>query len=332
MACSRACVFYFTSNAAVLVALATNSEVHWTAARGLRLCIAQICTWALYVRLTTADPGIMDTPTPHHARAAAESQRTRASEAAAEPQCPPSHGEVLTTERPESSAEESAAMLAPEMFAWEGKALPMRTNFCRESKQYVARYDHYCPIINRPVGERNHCMYWWFCLFQLLSISSAVSILNDGSPTPRFQNGTAVLLSLVFIVQSLFVGALLVFHSWLVISNSTTYEFMRCERIEYLAGTQYGDLPFSQGVPRNVSVFCVDHGLGLLFYEWSPCPWSRPREVHTPWWSRTPWPAVPPAHSAGSGDGGTHAHGSAPAAPAPQPPLQAHRTSGAAAV
>jgi palmitoyltransferase len=49
---------------------------------------------------------------------------------------------------------------------------------------------------------------------------------------------------------------LLIFHSYLVLTNQTTYELIRRRRIHYLRGIPNNVHPFSKGLLRNIYFFC----------------------------------------------------------------------------
>lgn len=39
---------------------------------------------------------------------------------------------------------------------------PLRAHYCKEAGEWVAKYDHWCPMLGTPIGEKNHCRspYW----------------------------------------------------------------------------------------------------------------------------------------------------------------------------
>lgn len=52
-----------------------------------------------------------------------------------------------------------------------------RSRFCRFTKHRIARYDHYCPWILRPIGERNHLVFLMFLLSNL-AVTGYISIMT----------------------------------------------------------------------------------------------------------------------------------------------------------
>ena len=57
---------------------------------------------------------------------------------------------------------------------------PMRAVYCRAKKKYVAKFDHFCAILNTAIGERNHCLFWWFILAQCCVVSHTLTIAKTG--------------------------------------------------------------------------------------------------------------------------------------------------------
>ena len=56
----------------------------------------------------------------------------------------------------------------------------MRAVYCRAKKKYVAKFDHFCAILNTAIGERNHCLFWWFILAQCCVVSHTLTIAKTG--------------------------------------------------------------------------------------------------------------------------------------------------------
>ncbi|GER34874.1 S-acyltransferase [Striga asiatica] len=65
-----------------------------------------------------------------------------------------------------------------------------------------------------------------------------------------------ILLLAALSISLIFLLLLLLFHSYLVMTNQTTYELVRRRRIVYLRGIPERVYPFSKGVGRNLYVFC----------------------------------------------------------------------------
>lgn len=79
----------------------------------------------------------------------------------------------------------------------------------------------------------------------------------------------------------IFLLLLILFHSYLIMTNQTTYELVRRRRIPYLRGVPESVYPFNKGVCRNLFDFCCARG---RLYVLEPLPtrqeleeMSRPR-------------------------------------------------------
>mmetsp|Transcript_11801 Transcript_11801/g.15322 ORF Transcript_11801/g.15322 Transcript_11801/m.15322 type:complete len:428 (+) Transcript_11801:133-1416(+) len=162
--------------------------------------------------------------------------------------------------------------------------VPLRTKYCRQSQKFVAKYDHFCGVIGTCIGERNHFRFWLFLLGNTIMICYGVVVVHSGfrDTTAKFEvwigeNGHALAVMIVLVFLLLVVGGLFCFHCFLLIGNVTSYEFMRTEKISYLAGTKDFDLPFSRGLCTNLTSCIVQDGLiaMLLRREWKPFTYKR---------------------------------------------------------
>lgn len=198
-----------------------------------------------------------------------------------------------------SSDEEDDEIVAKEVFEQQVIAqmefnithLPLRARWCRRSERYVAKYDHYCHIIGTCVGERNHCRFWWFLLTQSSAMAWAIGIAISGV---RYRtgwvswwvhNGEVFACTAFLWVIFLSVFSLCCFHTFLAMSNMTTFELHKGSRIDYLADFEECDLPFSKGLCTNIRLFCwvlprgtsgIDAGVGPRNRKlrWLPAIWD----------------------------------------------------------
>lgn len=164
--------------------------------------------------------------------------------------------------------------------------LPYRAIYCKQERRWIAMFDHYCGVLGTPIGEKNHSRFWWYLFVQLAALCYAVGIVHSGMDSKvRYDlwydyNARALWTAIILYIFVLFVGSLWVFHTWLAFTNTTSYEFMRNSKIDYLQGTRDFDLPYSHGIKDNLRMFCCNDGMlaWMRGYKWEPVQWGRPKK------------------------------------------------------
>jgi len=146
---------------------------------------------------------------------------------------------------------------------------PLRTKHCPECERCVMTHDHHCPWIGTCVGERNRCAFYWYLHFQqielLWTFIEYVKVLSIGyshSEQLNLKDSPLLHVSLLFwmiciILLLLMVSCLVCYHTFLMLTNLTSWENLAWQRITYLKDIpeQMGS-PFSRGGCGNLAVYC----------------------------------------------------------------------------
>ncbi|CAI8588512.1 unnamed protein product [Vicia faba] len=120
----------------------------------------------------------------------------------------------------------------------------------------------------------NHCQFWWYlCEETAVCIWTGflyLSHLMAHITMVWWQDAIMILLLIALSISLSFLLLLLIFHSYLILTNQTTYELVRRRRITYLREIPERVHPFSKGVCRNIYSFCCS-------YRFEPIP--TPQEI-----------------------------------------------------
>jgi len=141
---------------------------------------------------------------------------------------------------------------------------PLRTKHCRDCGRCVRTHDHHCPWVGTCIAEGNRVYFFWFLVAQWIELvvfiaESILEIAKDGF-NPRVWLGEYSMLILGVVIMSfllVMVTCLLCFHSYLAMTNITTWESMSWHNISYLRSLPPEDgSPFSTSLRANLATYC----------------------------------------------------------------------------
>jgi len=145
---------------------------------------------------------------------------------------------------------------------------PLRTKHCRDCGHCVRTHDHHCPWVGTCVGEGNRVYFFWFLVAQCVELMAfmaegclALLKKNGLDPLAWVNQAPALCLGLFVIALLLImVSCLLCFHTYLAVSNTTTWENISWHNISYLRSLPPEDgSPFSTTLSANLAVYCCPY-------------------------------------------------------------------------
>lgn len=130
---------------------------------------------------------------------------------------------------------------------------PLRTKHCKICETCVERFDHHCILLGVCIGRHNHASFWITLLIDTILLFNLWFIL---ARTWWLHGGYFYIFFLfVSLPPSLCIFGLFVFHTWMALSNQTTWEWASHDKIYYLQDLEEEILPFDLGCIKNCREF-----------------------------------------------------------------------------
>lgn len=171
---------------------------------------------------------------------------------------------------------------------------PYRTKHCDKCERCVYKFDHHCFWMGGCIGELNHGKFWLFLFFQTILQFWAYLIADSGldfgyekgmkdaksethsstSPYTTTEYGAFMTFTVIIFLAFIFTAVLCGFHTFLILTNQSTWEYMKKDRISYLKIYPGSFYPFSRGPWENIKMVFL-HKNRVREWELPPVEESR---------------------------------------------------------
>lgn len=137
----------------------------------------------------------------------------------------------------------------------------IRTHYCRCCARCVDGFDHHCHWLGGCIGRHNHQRFYLYLATQttlfLYVLHQALTAARQAAHTAwSWQHVMTAVFVVLLLMASIMMGAMLGFHTFLILANWKTYEVMKGPSLPHI---KVGDKsPFNRGVLRNLYNFMFD--------------------------------------------------------------------------
>lgn len=126
---------------------------------------------------------------------------------------------------------------------------PPRASHCDICGVCIEKMDHHCPWLGTCIGKRNYKEFYLFLLSLFIEIiivfamSISIMSLNVTNGISNIGNTLAeypfsIILAIICVPAFIFVGIMLLFHSFLILKNITTREYFT-DKWDTITGNPY---------------------------------------------------------------------------------------------
>ena len=112
--------------------------------------------------------------------------------------------------------------------------------------------------MNNCIGEKNRNLFWVYLLLQFVEFLLVLIDVGGKAMEVRMEKERVYFFVGSVLIVTIVAFMLLVFHTYLMLKNFTTWEYVRWDRINYLSIYIYKkSSPFSYGFVRNLTDYFV---------------------------------------------------------------------------